>query len=290
MTLIQPAPVVHVVAVVGGGDSILLSHFITHYRSLGVESFFIIRHAESTEDPDYELIEHYAREAGVELHRTHLGPWDDEMHGRLMTEAMLEHPEDWYILADLDEFLVFDRPLADLIELAESGGYTHVCGCYIDRIAADGELPEVTAEPLWDQFPLGGALTSQLLSTLPLKRGLARGWTQIGGGHHGTPGRTGVPRTSSYIQVHHFKWTGTLVARMRRRIERYEQGVWQLRYPGVLDDARRLLDRLDEHGGRIDVTDNRLLLDKCGPAYTDFTPWPLVVEDAQRWAYVFPDE
>jgi hypothetical protein len=282
-------PQVHLVAVVGGGDSLLLAHLIDHYRALGVESFFLIRHAESTDEPAYEEIAHHARAAGVPLHRTHIGPWNDNDHGRLMTDAMNEHPDDWYILADLDEFHVYDRPLADLVALCEREGKQHVCGCYVDRVGPNGTLAPVGSGPLWPQYPLGGAITSRLVPAPSVKVGLALGRVGTGGGHHGVPGSTGLPRESSYIQVHHFKWTGSLPARMRRRVERYETGQWELVYPSVIDEAKRLLVYLDSHDGRVDVSDERLLVGACGPGYDGFRRWPEVVEDAQRWQWIFAE-
>jgi hypothetical protein len=280
-------PRVHLVAVVGGGDSILLSHLVDHYRALGVESFQLIRHAESTDEPAYEEIAHYARMAGIPLHHTHIGPWSDNLHGQLMTAAMNEHPDDWYILADLDEFHVYDRPLSELVALCEREGSRYVCGCFVDRVGPAGALVKVGPEPLWPQFPLGGAVTSRLVPAPSLKIGLAVGRLGTGGGHHGVPGQYGLPRETSYIQVHHFKWTDSVVARLRRRVEGYESGRWELVYPSVPDEARRVLRYLDRQGGRFDVTDERLLIGECLDGYDGFRRWPEIVEDAQRWHWNF---
>jgi hypothetical protein len=279
-------PKVHLAAVVGGGDSILMSHLIEHYRGLGIESFYLTRHAESRDDPAYEEIEYYARAAGVKLFHTHLGPWDDNLHGRLMTAAMGENPDDWYAVVDLDELHMYDRPLPDLIELCERGGYEHVCGCFVDRIGPDGTLPEVGADSLWEQYPWGGSVTSRLIGAPTVKNCLMRGRTGVGGGHHGIPGATGLPRALSYVQVHHFKWTGSLVRRMRRRVQRYDSGEWTLVYPSVLEEARRVVHHLDRNGGRIDVGDERLMLGRCGSEYHETTRWPEIARDAQRWQWI----
>lgn len=273
---------VHLASVVGGGDSILLAHLIEHYRGLGVESFYLTRHAESTTDPAYDEIEYYARMAGVELFATHLGPWDHELQGQLSKAAMAENPDDWYVVVDLDEFHVYDRPLADLIELCERDGYLHVNGCFLDRIAIDGGLPEVGPASLWEQYPLGGSVTSKLLRAPTKKTCLALGRLSMGAGHHGIPGTTGVPWKESCIQVHHFKWTGSVVDRLRRRIERYESRARRV-YPGAVEEARRFLTYLDHHGGRIDVTDESLYLHPCGSGYHDHARWREVAEWAQRW-------
>lgn len=280
-------PRIHLVAVVGGGDSILLSHLVAHYRALGVESFRLIRHAESADEPAFDEIAQYARESGVPLFHTHLGPWDDHLHGRLMTTAMDDHPDDWFILADLDEFHVYDRPLPDLVALCEREGREHVCGCFVDRLGPGGTLPPVEPGPLWPQFPLAGAITSRLVSAPTVKIGLTLGRLGTGGGHHGVPGRTGLPREQSYIQVHHFKWTDSLMPRMRRRVERYESGSWPLVYPAVLHEAKRVLHYLERHDRKIDATSARLLVGTAGEGYDGLERWPEIAADAQRWERIF---
>jgi hypothetical protein len=78
---------------------------------------------------------------------------------------------------------------------------------------------------------------------------------------------------ASCVQVHHFKWTGSVVDRLRRRIEHYESRARRV-YPGAVDEARRFLTYLEHHGGRIDVRDESLYLDLCGSGYHDHPPWP----------------
>ena len=283
----QPSrkPDLHVLGVVGGGDSILVKHLVEHYRSLGVESFKLIRHVESTSDPDYELIGHYAREAGVRLYDTWIGPWDDKIHEARMEAVMADHPDDWFVLVDLDEFHVYDRPLAELLDMCQSGGHAYVKGCYIDRVAADGGFPEVDRSPLWDQYPLGGAITTQVLDAIPLKVGIALGRTLICGGHHTGEGGKGLPRDEAYIQVHHFKWTGSVMRRTRRRIERYESQAWNLAYDKVLTDAHLLVNYVDGHDGHLDIDDERLLIGRVGEHYGDHPRWAEIVKDASRWEY-----
>ncbi|MEH1128484.1 glycosyltransferase family 2 protein [Micromonospora sp. CPCC 206061] len=282
-------PRVHLAAVVGGGDALLLRHLVEHYRAHGVESFYVCRHVESTSDPLYEQIEQAARDAGIEIFRTFVGPWDDEMYERLMLEARSQHPDDWYVVVDLDEFHVYDRPLADLIELAEHGGYDHVDGCFVDRVAADGGFPDVDGDSLWERFPLGGSITSRLVQAPSIKTGLALGRVPLHIGHHGARGGRGLPREVSYIQVHHFKWTGSVVDRMRKRIDRFESGEWKLVFPSVLTETRRVLTYLDRHDGRIDVGSRRLHLRSCGRGYDDYPLWAEVADDAQRWRYILQE-
>src|SRR5713226_7459912 len=129
---------IHLVCVIGGSEVSLLSHQITHYRALGIGSFYLIRHAESTTEPSYPLIERYANDAGIPLFHSHVSPWHDDINQRLVRYAMDDAPDDWFVVVDSDEFQLYDRPLRDLVSLCERGGFTHVTGCLLDRVGAGG--------------------------------------------------------------------------------------------------------------------------------------------------------
>lgn len=129
-------------------------------------------------------------------------------------------------------------------------------------------------------WPRRHSVTSKLLGGPAHKTCLALGWRSLGAGHHGIPGSSGVPWKQSCVQVHHFKWTGSVVERLRRRIERYESRAGRRVYPGAVDEARRFLTYLDHHGGRIDVIDESLDLHSCGSG--DHAHWREVAEWAQR--------
>ena len=49
-------------------------------------------------------------------------------------------PDDWVVPADLDELNQYPLPLPELVRLLAAGGYTHVTGTLVDRLAADGAL------------------------------------------------------------------------------------------------------------------------------------------------------
>jgi hypothetical protein len=70
---------------------------------------------------------------------------------------------------DLDEF--FDVPSATLDEARARNGF--VLGTMVDRIARDWRLSNVTAEPLYLQFP------RRCLVTLPLLKGQPRKWIVV---------------------------------------------------------------------------------------------------------------
>ncbi|MEE4488990.1 glycosyltransferase family 2 protein [Streptomyces sp. BE230] len=278
-------PQVHLACVIGGNDVSLFHHFVDHYRALGVESFLFIRHAATTEDPGYTLIAEAAAEAGIKLFHTHVGPWTLELNQRLIRYAMDEYPDDWYVLADSDEFHVYDRPLPELIEACERGGYGHATGCFLDRIGAGGKFPEVGEGPLPKTFPLAGSVSAGLLRALPLKIAVARGRVELTSGQHGTADGPSLPRRESFVQVHHFKWTASALARLRDRADQLADPAYIQRHTSIVRETRRFLAHVDLHGGRINIGDRRFRVQPCGLAYQDYPSWREVADEAEGWRW-----
>jgi hypothetical protein len=186
---------------------------------------------------------------------------------------MARYPDDWFVVADLDEFQVYDRPLADLVAWCDTHGYDYVEGCYLDRVAGDGSFPAVAPGSLWDQFPLAGGISFPLCGATPTKVVLARGRIRLELGHHTAKEGRGVPHRDAYAQVHHFKWNDTVVERTRLRKSRFQTGTWRITYPAVLAETIRFLDHVDAHGGRIDVAEPLFMFHKCGDNYADHPQW-----------------
>jgi hypothetical protein len=261
-----------------GSDTGLLDAALAHYRGLGVESFHLTGHTESFDDPEFRRARDVLARHGLEFAAVHQGPWDEDLNSYLIRAQMRRHPGDWWAVADLDEFHVYDRPLAAIIAACEAGGYDHVMGALLDRVAADGSLPAlVPAVPVWAQYPLAGLVTLRVLRGATAKVTLARGDVQLHLGQHGALKGRPLPAAEACAQVHHFKWTGSVLPRLTRRVEAYSSGEWHLTYPLITAESRRLLRHLDANGGRIDVTAGKLALHPCGSDYADYEPWTDVV-------------
>src|ERR1022692_3626987 len=243
----------HLVCVAGSAESAMLPHMIGHYRRLGVESFYLVRHALTTGDPGFAQVADTVAAADLQLFHTYVGPWSLQIHQRLVRHVMSLHPGDWFIIADTDQLNVHDRPLHDLVELCETDGFDHINGCFLDRVAAGGDFPEVNADPLWERYPLGGSISAALVRALPLKVAMARGHVELLTGQHGAPEGSPLPAERHFTQEHHFKWTGDVVGRLRRRVELFEQGRWNVN-SAIIRETRRFLSHVGRHGDRIDVS------------------------------------
>jgi len=261
-----------------GGDTGLLDAAIMHYRDLGVESFHLARHIESFDDPDFQRSRDVLARHGLSYAAVHQGPWDEDLNAYLIRAQMRRHPGDWWVVADLDEFHVYDRSLTDVIAACDSGGYDYVKGALLDRVAANGRLPALTPDTsIWAQFPLAGLVTLRVPGAGSSKVTLARGDVQLHLGQHGALTGRLLPPQEAFPQVHHFKWTDSLPVRLARREQAYASGDWHLTYPDTVDESRRMLMHLEAHDGRIDVTAQEFALRPCGSDYADYEPWPDLV-------------
>jgi hypothetical protein len=257
-----------------GSDTGLLDAALAHYRSLGVESFHITRHIESFDDPEFQRAQDVLARHGLAFAAVHQGPWDEDLNAYLIRAQMRRHPSDWWVVADLDEFHVYDRPLTDIITACEAGGYDYVMGALLDRVAADGTLPALNpTASIWAQYALAGLVTLRVLRGATSKVTLARGDVHLHLGQHGALTGRSLPATEAFAQVHHFKWTDSVLPRLTHRVQAYSSGDWYLSYPPTIIESGRMLKHLEANGGRIDVTAEKLALHRCGSDYTDYEPW-----------------
>lgn len=258
-----------------GADVSLLDPAIKHYRQLGVEHFHIARHVESTDDPEYERSREILARSGLSFSSVHQGPWDEDLNAYLIRAQMRRHPDDWWVVADLDEFQVYDRPLAEVITSCEKEGCDYVVGALLDRVAADGSLAALQPdESVWEQYPLAGLITLNIPKAGTSKVTLARGSVHLRTGQHRVLEGNPMPAELVFPQVHHFKWTDTVLPRLTRRVEAYGSGEWHLTYSDTVDESRRILRHLKANQGHIDVAAPELLMRQCGSDYMDYQPWP----------------
>jgi Glycosyl transferase family 2 len=264
-----------------GGDTGLLEPWLAHYQQLGVQEFHVTRHVEDPADPRVEASAAVMEKAGLAFSGVHVGPWHEHLNPRLIREEMAAHPDDWWIVADLDEFQVYPVPLTELTARCASAGHDFVSGAFLDRVAAGGLLPAPGTDggPLWRQYPLAGLLTLRLLGARPTKVTLARGRVELGYGQHVAWTGRGAAEGEVYAQVHHFKWTDSVRESLTRRVEAYSSGAWQTNNLKIIEESRTFLDHLAANGGRIDVTEPSFGFLPCSFDHADYGPWPTVAAE-----------
>lgn len=246
------------IAVIGPVEPALLAAWATHYRRLGIERFHVAFHfPDHVPDAWRHQLLAAAYEIGITPAAVSTGPWHEHTNTELRERLREQAGAGWHLLADADELQTYPAPLNEVTATAEAGGHRVVGGLMLDRVADDGRLAHWRAETGLDRaFPLGGHLTHRLLKGDPRKIVLVRSGVTVASGNHRAPGHK--PDPAALACVHHFKWRSGVLDDLRRRVERFASGDWTERTPAVRNEAGRLLEHTDRHGGRIDVADPRL--------------------------------
>lgn len=250
-----------------------LSHFIQHYRDLGIppSHMHILLNTTDSASPRLAAAKAILAEFGVEDVREWIAVYtSDAMWAqRRQLQQDVAEPGDWIVSADVDEHHQYPAPLQEICRYCLSKGFNCVQGFMIDRLAENGELIEVEETPkLSKQFPVEADVL------LPLA-GL--------GDHHGTTGTTKVMlfshdvlpsrgghnpwkdgKTPSFLagaklstfrqvnfphsrfnfpfRVDHYNWTSTRKATLEKRVT--TPGV----SPAGLELSNKLIPYLHKHG------------------------------------------
>ncbi|MEV8547006.1 hypothetical protein [Streptomyces sp. NPDC051572] len=246
------------IAVVGAVEPALLTAWVTHYRTLGIEEFHLAFHLPDHVTPDQRhRVQAACRELGIAPDLVSCGPWHEHTNPRLRDALRERAGAGWHLLADSDELHSYPAPLDEVIAAADESGTGTVGGLMLDRVTADGSLTGWDAEQGLDAaYPLGAFLTHRLLRGDPRKVVLAHSSVPVASGNHRAEGHR--PANRPPVVVHHFKWRDGVREDVERRAEHSADGTWKTASPARLAEARRLLGHLRRHGGRIAVDSARL--------------------------------
>ncbi|MEU4160907.1 hypothetical protein [Actinoplanes sp. NPDC026670] len=251
----SPRSPLPLIAVVGPVPPKMFAAFVDHYRSHGVDDVLVAFHFTEHASPDRraELLECCEQLVGRPV-LVSTGPWHEHIHGDLRDHLRRRAGTGWHVLADVDEFHGYPRPPEELVAEAEARGSRQVGGVLFDRVSADGALADWAPEKGLDaSYPLGGFLTSRLLGGNPRKVVLAHSSLPLVLGSHYSP--DGLPDDDLLVPVHHFKWTERVLPDLRRRVAEHSSGAWWEVTPAIRTEAAALLEHIENHDGRIDVTD-----------------------------------
>jgi hypothetical protein len=205
-------------------DLSLVPFFVEHYAVQGVTEFLVGAYQKTG-----------AFDAARQLfaaHRNIIVPIAGEYSNAADTDIRHElcrryvRPDEWWVVADVDEFHEYPIPLLELCEELDQRQYKFLLSRLLDRISADGSCPRLTlGVPLWEQFPAAAFITRELMASSDVKVMLVRGRELTGVGHH-IPVQS-VP-SEIYVggMVHHFKWFGDIVAKMKARSNLIESRGW----------------------------------------------------------------
>lgn len=251
---------IRLVTVIGHGTE-LLPHFINHYQKY-VDEIQIICYNSKLHPNISSVIKHIISEyENVKIvkelyHRI----FDWEMVTHLYNEVKLNHSDDWWVVADIDELHLYPNDtLHKLILDCENNGWDIVRGGFIDRIGNDGTFPLINdAESIWKQFPNMGYFRYLMSGACPNKLCVMRGWVELTYGQHYAKidGHTTwrwqgwghpliAPIDTHSIQVHHFKWDITSINRIKKVADldkEYSYSNEYMKMYGELEKSNFLID------------------------------------------------
>jgi hypothetical protein len=171
----------------------------------------------------------------------------DESTGLNRIREEFQRHSSWYCLADLDEFCWFNgMTMPEITAAAEKSEFTAIHGYFFDRFAKEGYPPIPINGSLDETFPMTCEAT-QRLGANHNKIPLSRSDVAVESGHHYTKGRA----CRANVEVHHFKWTEGLTARLRERDLYFTaQGLpWS-------GESRRFLQAVEDDAFRTDPAYN----------------------------------
>jgi len=189
----------------------LLPYFVKYYRSIGVDHI-IASVRRGPNNPLWTKILAFSSEQPISVvHGSDAefqsGSTDNE-HRNIIRQGV----EGWHVIADLDEFHWFGgQKVPDVVKLIETAGAHGAYLLVVDRVTADGSLPEIGG-PLDDLFPMRCNLTQAIGANI-CKAGLMKAGATTGAAAHYAP----WPMLVNGYEAHHFKWSAGVIERTQRR-------------------------------------------------------------------------
>lgn len=249
-----PTSRIRLITTVDHGRVPWLGQFVQHYRQLGVHAFHITLHFE----PD---VPRPCRERAMQAAAALVEPYDVVISAALVcaydaptvrahhdqVQAQEASAGDWIVWADIDEFQIYPGSLGGLLDEADESQSLYFRGFLIDRVTRTGELAVFDPiRSIWSQFPRRARLTRTVAKAPTEKVACSRAHLRITPGNHFVVDDHLVRCHEAPVQVHHFKWDASVVARLEHRV----QPAWQQRCQWWVE-SDRLLRYIRRHGGRV---------------------------------------
>ena len=248
---------VRLLTIIGHGIN-LIEHHIKHYNTYVDEIQYVIYETDlypTLEKDVTEIIEKYNNVKIVKTIKERIFDW--EKVTELYNEIKLTEPNDWWVIADIDEFHLYpENSLNLLITDCDKNGWDIVRGGFIDRIGRGGEFSELVEDkPLWEQFPNAGFFRYPMSKACPNKICVMKGNIEITSGQHYAKINTHVtwgwqgwnhplisPQT---VQVHHFKWDKTAIDRVKSVANIKEEYAYSEEYELLYKELNRTNFKID---------------------------------------------
>jgi len=219
---------IRLVTVIGHGVE-LLPHFIKHYITQVDEINIVVYESDISPNIKSEvetIVVTYDNVKIVKTIKDRVFDW--EKVTQLYNMVTNKRPNDWWVIADIDEFHLYPNDdLKKIINDCDSNGWDIVRGGFIDRIGEGGNFAELQEDiSIWEQFPHAGYFRYPMSRANPNKICVIKGYVELTNGQHyaNIGGQTTwkwqgwnhpIINPNNTVQVHHFKWDKTSIERIR---------------------------------------------------------------------------
>lgn len=235
-----------------------LPQFVAHYKGLGVERFLLTLHTA----PGLDEAERGRQREDFRALVAELGAGEpQDLVCDFSAKALIQYerrlvqghagPADWILWCDSDEWQLWPEPVPAMVERMRAQSFDYASGFLIDRVAPDWSLATfLPQQPVETTYPRSCNATHALLQGEIRKVVLAHRDVDVSPGHHVVRDPLRWRRLPRYVQIHHYKWDGTVLDRLCARLTpeyRARSADWV--------ESQRIVDYFEAHGGRFDPAD-----------------------------------
>ena len=256
---------------VTGSRTNTLWHMLSYYKDRVDEIYVVVYEWDgfSTYDDVLAITKQFPNVRIVD--RVVAEKYNWEMVTTLYNKTKMLHPNDWWVVADDDEFHKYSKDLYEIVSDCDKNAWELVRGGFIDRIGENGTFPEIdNDEDIFEQFPLAGFFRYPLSGACPNKICILKGHIELTPGQHYAKidGHTTwkwqgwnhpliAPVDEYNVQVHHFKWDSTCIERIKAVAD-----IKQLY--SYSDEYKKMYQALRSNNFEIDITDSRFMIEHTG--------------------------
>ena len=271
---------IRLISVIGHGIK-LVPHFIEHYSGIVDRIELVVYESELYPNLTEEIKKEIKGRKDVKIVES---IYDRVFDWNRVTDLYNKHtskkPNDWWVIADVDEFHLYSESLSDIKYDCEENGWEMVRGGFIDRIGIDGGFPELKPGlSIFDQFPMSGFFRYPMSGACPNKVCFIKGNVEITPGQHYAKilGQTTwrwqgwnhpliAPVEKYSVQVHHFKWDSTCLERIKAVAEVKKDYSFS-------DEYKLMYDTIIKNGSKIDTSNEEFMFEFGVSYYEDYRNW-----------------
>ena len=261
-----------------GSRTNTLKHFLKYYENLVDEIYIVVYEWKgySTFNEVKKITKQFPNVKIID--RVVADKYNWETVTKLYNRIKLLHPNDWWIVADDDEFHIYSKPLNQIILDCERNGWQMVRGGFVDRIGLDGEFSELKDNTdIFEQFPIAGFFRYPMSGACPNKVCIMKGHIELTSGQHYAKineqttwrwqgwNHPLIATVNEYnVQVHHFKWDSTCVDRIKAVADIKTDYSYSTEY-------QQMYDAIKLNNFKIDIYDERFMMESN--IKNEYTNW-----------------